>query len=114
MRAVGVGEALGLVADRIVHAGRAEHAVADEALPALPADRRDQFAGNHVEDVVVSVAAAEAGCRLDVAQRAHHVQIGSEWWRERVCQYVSISAVAVSLKKQKTHVTPTHATSDRT
>src|SRR3546814_12167759 len=74
MRAVGVGEALGLIADRIGHAGRAEDAVADEALPALPADRRDQFAGNHVEDLVVGIAAAEAGGRLAVAQRAHHLR----------------------------------------
>src|SRR3546814_14241469 len=56
MRTVGIGEALGLVADRVGHAGRAEDAVADEALPALPADRRDQFAGNHVGDIVVGIA----------------------------------------------------------
>src|SRR3546814_3835970 len=65
---------LGLVADRIVHAGRAEDAVADEALPALPADRRDQFAGNHVQDVVVGVAAAEAGGRLRSEEHTSELQ----------------------------------------
>src|SRR3546814_15163476 len=71
MRAVGVGEALGLVADRIGHAGRAEDAVADEAPPALSADRRDQFAGNPVEEFVVGIAVAEAGGRPHMAKRPH-------------------------------------------
>src|SRR3546814_19691132 len=38
-------------------------------------------------------------------QRVEEVEIGRASCRERVCQYVSISVVAVSLKKKKFHVT---------
>src|SRR3546814_17114438 len=43
-------------------------------------------------------------------------EIGTASCRERVCQYVSISVVAVSLKKQRTHnqVHPRHTTTTNT
>src|SRR3546814_16433353 len=48
--------------------------------------------------------------RRDLRSRANRLsspamtnqKIGQETWRERVCHYVSISVVAVSLKKKKT------------
>ena len=41
--------------------------------PGLTRDFLDQLAGDHVEHVVVGIAAAEAGRRLDVAQPAHRL-----------------------------------------
>src|SRR3546814_13284223 len=52
--------------------------------------------------VVISMVTAGRG---DIAD-----QIGRASWRERVCQYVSISVVAVSLK-QKQQITTQHQTS---
>src|SRR3546814_11963986 len=37
------------------------------------------------------------------ATQVEHGEIGRASWRERVCQYVEISVVAVSLKKKKQH-----------
>src|SRR3546814_12768672 len=42
----------------------------------------------------------EALIRPAVAFHAEHDKIGRESWRERVCQYVSITVVAVLLQKK--------------
>src|SRR3546814_13489086 len=66
-------------------------------------DRRDQQAG--VTAVVACEVARQGG---KIAAHLPHIggpaihQIGSASCRERVCQDVSISVVAVSVKKKKT------------
>lgn len=72
--AVRIGETVLLVADGGRHAERLEDARAHEVFPWLPADLGHQFAGHDVQDVVVGIAAAKAGGRLDVPQGAHDVR----------------------------------------
>src|SRR3546814_16820700 len=40
-----------------------------------------------------------AGEKADIQGRINQIKIGRASWRERVCQYVKISVVAVALKK---------------
>ena len=58
---VGIGLELGVGVGRMVHSKRPEDVIVNVPLPSLAADFLDQLAGGHVEDVVVGVAAAEAG-----------------------------------------------------
>ena len=58
---------------RVVHPQRCEHMGMHELLPRLAADRFDQLAGNHVEDIVVGITAAKTGRRLDEAQAPHRL-----------------------------------------
>src|SRR3546814_16981836 len=52
------------------------------------------------------IAAMMRGCAWPWVVTHHDEKIGRAAWRERVCQYVLISVVAVSLKKkqQKAHI----------
>ena len=75
--AVGGAEPARFVAGRGQQSGRLEDMVADIALPGLAADLFDQLAGDHVEDVVVGIAAAEAGRRLDVRSRLDRFRAGA-------------------------------------
>lgn len=84
LRAVRGAPALVIVGRGHAHPGRLQHALADEVFPAPAGHRLDQLAGDDVQQVVVGVAAAEAGCgpeeaqppyRLGAAQRrARHEQ----------------------------------------
>src|SRR3546814_17004425 len=62
----------------------------------------EAFAG-HVDIVAVEHAMNKArrhiGCR-EVSRIFHYLEIGRASCRERVCQYVSITVVADSLKKK--------------
>src|SRR3546814_17382238 len=51
------------------------------------------------------------GLKTDQARRMKDLEIGRASCRERVCQYVSISVVAVSLKKQRLEEKGTHSRS---
>ena len=66
--AVGGGKAMCLVAGRVEHAGRLEEVLADVVLIRLATHQVDHVAGDDVENVVVRVAAAEAGRGLDESQ----------------------------------------------
>src|SRR3546814_14416492 len=58
----------------------------------------------HVDDVArrqICVALAPVADQLHILALAMQRKIGSASCRERVCQYVSIWVVAVSLKKKK-------------
>ena len=71
--AIGVGKAVRVVGRRIGHTRRLQHVIADIILPSLPGHRFDQLPGNHVEDVVIGEAAAEAGLGLQEADAAHRL-----------------------------------------
>src|SRR3546814_3396228 len=71
--AVGGGETRSAVARRFLHAGGLEDMLGDEIFPGLAGHLLDQLAGDHVEDVVIGIAAAEAGRGLDVAQPLHRL-----------------------------------------
>src|SRR3546814_11630484 len=75
-------------------------------------DRDEQFLGNHAARARGEINGAgqlrifehrNAGGARELADRQRDVaaQIGRAPCRERVCQYVSISVVAVALKKKK-------------
>ena len=66
--AVGIVDQARIVDRRPVHADPPEDVLADELLPGLAADLLDQLAGDHVEHVVIGIAAAEARRRPDEAQ----------------------------------------------
>ena len=102
LRAIGGGEAVGFVAHCRLHAQRLEDAVADEAFPGLPAGGRNHFAGDDVEDVVVGVVAAEAGGRLDVAQRAHDVGAAARTARDEQ-QVAGTQAQSAAVDQQIAH-----------
>src|SRR3546814_12554022 len=90
--------------------GAAQAALA-ERLAARPIDR-EQRAAHGFAWVATMVAALEAVLDwLDAGQGANpldaKIEIGRASCRERVCQYVEISGVAVSFKK-KQNITPKH------
>src|SRR3546814_10651189 len=79
---------------------------------ALPISKRATITGDWIERIVglenvtadVVYLDAETGPRIELIQYRTPAgptpdEIGRASWRERVCQYVSISVVAVSLKK---------------
>src|SRR3546814_16956568 len=76
--------------------------VCSSDLPSMQA-RRQQHAGDQVVDRVRADRRPQRpGAAIDPCeQRPHHREIGRASCRERVCQYVSNSVVAVSLKKKK-------------
>src|SRR3546814_13098907 len=106
----GFENATGAGQDIAVRAGNAEH-------PTLSSDplagrRQDAEMGEHVPDALAAHlqglqgnGAAAAHLRADGGQssadgrRSRRSQTGRASWRERGCQYVSISVGAVSLKK---------------
>ena len=69
----GIGVELRVGVGRVVHSERTEDVIVDVLLPRLAADFLDQLAGGHVEDVVVGIAAAEAGRGLQIADAAHRL-----------------------------------------
>ena len=67
-RAVRRGEPMRLVAGRVEHAGRLEDVLADVVLVRLAAHQVDHVTRDDIKNVVVRVAAAEAGRGLDESQ----------------------------------------------
>ncbi len=67
-RTIGRGETTIVVAGGDAHARGHQHMFADIVFPCLTRHLLDHLSGDHVENIVVGVAAAEAGRRLDVAQ----------------------------------------------
>src|SRR3546814_13015217 len=84
--------------DRLVR----QVAIGDVAVREL--GRRDQRAVGDVDLVMDLVTLLQStqnrDCVLDAGFADQHLQIGSASCRERGCQYVEISVVAVSLKKK--------------
>ena len=67
-----------LVAGRVEHAGRLEEVLADVVLVRLAAHQVDHVTRDDVKNVVVRVAAAEAGRGLDEAQALDRLQRATE------------------------------------
>src|SRR3546814_15414414 len=78
----------------------------DRQRPALQRRKdhqRDQLLGKLVGAVVVGAVAGDNRTPVGMVPGAHE-EIGRASWRESECQYVSISVVAVSLKKKQTSI----------
>src|SRR3546814_10829398 len=97
--AVGGGETRSAVARRFLHAGGLEDMLGDEIFPGLAGHLLHQLAGDHVEDVVIGIAAAEAGRGLDVAQPLHRLARSEEHTSE-LQSLMRISYAVFCLKKK--------------
>src|SRR3546814_2771057 len=66
-RAIGGAEAVFAVARRILHPAGAQHALADEILPALAGDLLDELPRDRIEDIVIGIGRAETRLGLEIS-----------------------------------------------
>jgi hypothetical protein len=92
----------GMVGRAVGHAQRLEDALLDEVLPREAGQRRDQLPRDHVHQVVVVVAGAEARRRLEVAQSVDDLGAGEV--RGRIEHQVArAQAQAAAVRQQVAH-----------
>src|SRR5271155_59697 len=98
-REVSTGLKIGGAGVAFTHPHRREDTLLDEIVPLLPAYGCDDLAGHHVEQIVVSILAAETGLRFYVTQLGDDLVARVAGWRKKQ-QVAGSQAQAAAMREQ--------------